>query len=540
MFKNFFVLNRLVIEANKLLSGFTLVNIFTQEKNKLIFCLRSDSREYFIEVNADSSLPYFIIREKFNRAKKNTLDFFESYIPSKLNSIKIAELDRIIQFNLQDASIYFYIHGKETNVFLIDNEKNFRSFKKVENEPKFVDEIGKLNFTNSFQVQEFRLESEETSSSVISKKYPFLGREIIDEFHRRLITNTEDEKKIVLANILKEIETGKPFVYRDEPTSKFKLSFFITDDLQSKAVNFFGNINEALKFFLVQEHKHKHEKLVGRDMESRFEKKIIQLEKKKDQLQTRINEGRKDQKYQQIANLLMMNIDNIKHGMNKVELENIYESNKIILIDLISKFTPRENVNHYFDKARSERKEFEKMQNLLVYIIKEIKMKKASYKEMKKTSPEENKLHFSKAAPQKKGDKSSSQDEKSRFRQFILYDKYPIFVGKNSKNNDELTTSFAKQNDYWFHARSVSGSHVVLRYNKSQGDIQKIILEKVASVAAFYSKAKTSGLVPVSYTQKKYVIKRKGMEPGKVYLLKEKILVVRPEIPKECKLVTAE
>ena len=540
MFKNFFVLNRHVIEANKLLSGFTLVNIFTQEKNKLIFCLRSDSREYFIEVNADSSLPYFIIREKFNRGKKNTLDFFESYIPSKLNSIKIAELDRIIQFNLQDASIYFYIHGKETNVFLIDNEKNFRSFKKVENEPKFVDEIGKLNFTNSFQVQEFRLESEETSSSVISKKYPFLGREIIDEFHRRLITNTEDEKKIVLANILKEIETGKPFVYRDEPTSKFKLSFFITDDLQSKAVNFFGNINEALKFFLVQEHKHKHEKLVGRDMESRFEKKIIQLEKKKDQLQTRINEGRKDQKYQQIANLLMMNIDNIKHGMNKVELENIYESNKIILIDLISKFTPRENVNHYFDKARSERKEFEKMQNLLVDIIKEIKMKKASYKEMKKTSPEENKLHFSKAAPQKKGDKSSSQDEKSRFRQFILYDKYPIFVGKNSKNNDELTTSFAKQNDYWFHARSVSGSHVVLRYNKSQGDIQKIILEKVASVAAFYSKAKTSGLVPVSYTQKKYVIKRKGMEPGKVYLLKEKILVVRPEIPKECKLVTAE
>lgn len=534
------MLNRHVIEANKLLSGFTLVNIFTQEKNKLIFCLRSDFREYFIEVNADSSLPYFIIREKYNRAKKNTLDFFESYIPSKLNSIKIAELDRIIQFNLQDASIYFYIHGKETNVFLIDNEKNFRSFKKVENEPKFVDEIGKLNFTNSFQVLEFRLESEETSSSVISKKYPFLGREIIDEFHRRLKTNTEDEKKTVLPNILREIETGKPFVYRDESTSKFKLSFFITDDLQSKAVNFFGNINEALKFFLVQEHKYKHEKLIGRDMESRFEKKIIQLEKKRDQLQARVNEGRKDQKYQQIANLLMMNIGNIKHGMNKVELENIYESNKIIHIDLMSKFTPRENVNHYFDKARSERKEFEKMQNLLTDINKEIKMKKASYKEMKKTSPEENKLHFSKAAPQKKGDKSSSQDEKSRFRQFILYDKYPIFVGKNSKNNDELTTSFAKQNDYWFHARSVSGSHVVLRYNKSQGDIQKIILEKVASVAAFYSKAKTSGLVPVSYTQKKYVIKRKGMEPGKVYLLKEKVLIVRPEIPKECKLVTAE
>src|SRR3989339_1982785 len=175
MFKNFFVLNRHVIEANKLLSGFTLVNIFTQEKNKLIFCLRSDSREYFIEVNADSSLPYFIIREKFNRAKKNTLDFFESYIPSKLNSIKIAELDRIIQFNLQDASIYFYIHGKETNIFLIDDDQNFVSFKKTENGQKLVEEISKLNFTQKFQIPELNLEMADASSKSISKSYPFLG-----------------------------------------------------------------------------------------------------------------------------------------------------------------------------------------------------------------------------------------------------------------------------------------------------------------------------------------------------------------------------
>src|SRR3989337_2683526 len=136
MFKNFFVLNRHVVEVNKLLSGFTLVNIFTQEKNKLIFYLRKDVQEYFIELNVDSSLPYFIVREKYNRARKNTLDFFESYLPSKLNSIKIAELDRVVQFNLQDASIYFYIHGKETNIILLSKEMDFESFKKVENEKK--------------------------------------------------------------------------------------------------------------------------------------------------------------------------------------------------------------------------------------------------------------------------------------------------------------------------------------------------------------------------------------------------------------------
>lgn len=540
MFKNFFVLNRQVVEINEILSGFTLVNVFTQEKNKLIFCLRSDIREHFIEMSVDSSLPYFLIREKFNRAKKNTLDFFESYLPSKLNSIKIAELDRVIQFNIQDASIYFYIHGKETNIVLINKERSFESFKKIENEQKLIDEISNLNFTNSFQMPELRFESDETSSAPISKTYPYLGREIVDEFNKRSKTDSAEKREIILQNILREIGTRKPFVYLDDSTGKFKLSFFYQGELQSKELTFFDNVNDALKFFLVQEHKHKHEKLISRDIASKFEKKIIQHEKKRDYLQARINEGCKDQKYQQIANLLMMNIDKLKHSMNKVEIEDIYNSNKIISIDLISKLSLRENINYYFDKAKSERKEFDKLSALLSGINEEIKKQRKIYEKIKMTGRVENQSFSSKGTLQKKGGKQSLQVVKIKFRQFVLYDKYLIFVGRNSKNNDELTIGFAKQNDYWFHARSVSGSHVVLRYDKSHGDIQKNILEKAAAVAAYYSKAKTSGLVPVSYTQKKYVIKRKGMEPGKVYLLKEKVLIVKPEIPKECKLITEE
>ncbi len=84
MFKNYFVLNRHVLEVNELLSDFSLINAFTQEKNKLVFHLRNNAQEYFIELNADSSLPYFILKSKFNRAKKNTLDFFDSYLPLKL------------------------------------------------------------------------------------------------------------------------------------------------------------------------------------------------------------------------------------------------------------------------------------------------------------------------------------------------------------------------------------------------------------------------------------------------------------------------
>jgi predicted ribosome quality control (RQC) complex YloA/Tae2 family protein len=532
------VLNRHVLEVNKLLSSYTLIEIFTQEKNKLIFYLRRDVQDYFIELNADSSLPYFIVREKYNRAKKNTLDFFKSYLPSKLNSINIAELDRIIQFKLQAASIYFYIHGKETNIFLIDDEKNFLSFKKTENAQNLVEEMYKISFTQKFQIPELNLEMDDASFKSILKSYPYLGKEIVDELEIRYKNKIADNKGIILQNILREMESQKPFVYLDDSTGKFKLSFFIRQEFQPEKPTFFESVNDALKFLLVQKQKHQHENIIGREIKSRYEKKIIQLEKKRDHLQSRISEGCKDQKYQRIANLLMLNINQIQQGMTKIELEDVYDSNKVISIDLLPKLNPRENVNYYFDKAKAERKEFDKLSSLLYDVNEEIKKQKKLFEEEKMTEPEENQLFSSKALIQKKGEKQSLQMVKIKFRQFILYDKYLIFVGKNSKNNDELTTEFAKQNDYWFHARSVSGSHVVLRYDKSQGEIQKNILEKAAAIAAFYSKAKTSGLVPVSYTQKKYVIKRKGMEPGKVYLLKEKVLIVKPEIPKECKLIT--
>ena len=126
----------------------------------------------------------------------------------------------------------------------------------------------------------------------------------------------------------------------------------------------------------------------------------------------------------------------------------------------------------------------------------------------------------------------------SKFKHYLIENKYHVYVGKDSQNNDLLTTKFAKQNDYWFHARSVSGSHVILRVENTKEAIPKNILKKIASLAAYHSKAKTAGIVPVSYTLKKYVVKRKGTPTGQVSLLKEEVLLVKPAIPLESEFLT--
>ena len=107
---------------------------------------------------------------------------------------------------------------------------------------------------------------------------------------------------------------------------------------------------------------------------------------------------------------------------------------------------------------------------------------------------------------------------------------YTVLVGNNAKQNDLLTLKFAKKDDLFFHAKDVSGSHVILKQISGK-KVPNTTLEKTAALAAFYSKRKTDSLCPVGYTPKKYVRKPKGAAPGLVIVEREKVLLVKPELP---------
>lgn len=88
----------------------------------------------------------------------------------------------------------------------------------------------------------------------------------------------------------------------------------------------------------------------------------------------------------------------------------------------------------------------------------------------------------------------------------------------------------ADPNDWWFHVRGVPGSHVVLRARSDRAP-ERDTLKQAAAVAAYHSKAKTGGVVPVACTQARYVTKPRGAKPGTVHIRKETILKVRPALP---------
>lgn len=132
--------------------------------------------------------------------------------------------------------------------------------------------------------------------------------------------------------------------------------------------------------------------------------------------------------------------------------------------------------------------------------------------------------HANTRARSQSGQPSSGGDQRrGPFRRFTSTDGLPIFVGRNARENDELTFGLAKSDDLWLHARGTPGSHVVVRLGKGM-DPPPETLRDAATLALLYSDLKKSGKGEVIYTRRKWVKKAKGQAPGAVTVTQEKSL----------------
>ncbi|MCP4293767.1 MAG: DUF814 domain-containing protein [bacterium] len=133
-----------------------------------------------------------------------------------------------------------------------------------------------------------------------------------------------------------------------------------------------------------------------------------------------------------------------------------------------------------------------------------------------------------KPASQKR--KHGPEEATRPFRRYLIEDKWEAWVGRNNKENDELTHRASHSKDIWMHAQGVAGSHVILRTAGKPEQIPRTVLVKAAALAALHCKAKHSKLVPVIYTEKRYVRKPRKSPPGLAVCIQEKSIDVQPGV----------
>ncbi|MBI4500657.1 MAG: DUF814 domain-containing protein [Gemmatimonadetes bacterium] len=117
-----------------------------------------------------------------------------------------------------------------------------------------------------------------------------------------------------------------------------------------------------------------------------------------------------------------------------------------------------------------------------------------------------------------------------RVFEYTLPGGWKVLAGRTDADNDRLSLKVARANDWWFHVRGMPGSHVILQV-PDDAEPDRETLERAAAVAAYHSKARAGGVVPVSCTQAQNVSKPRGSKPGTVEIRHERVLKVRPGIP---------
>ena len=222
----------------------------------------------------------------------------------------------------------------------------------------------------------------------------------------------------------------------------------------------------------------------------------------------------KNRLYGELLTAYAYQIDN---GCDFTEVDNYYTGEKI-RIPMDKSLTPSENAKRYFDKYGKQKRTFEHLTGLIEEAKADIEHLRSIQTALDIALAEEDlvqiRLELEEGGYVKK---SSSKGKKAKITSkpfhYISSDGYDIYVGKNNFQNDELTFKFANGGDWWFHAKKIPGSHVVLKVKQGE-EVPDRAFEEAAKLAAFYSSGREYDKVEIDYVRKKEVKKPSGAKPG--------------------------
>ncbi|MBQ0027366.1 MAG: NFACT family protein, partial [Lachnospiraceae bacterium] len=219
-------------------------------------------------------------------------------------------------------------------------------------------------------------------------------------------------------------------------------------------------------------------------------------------------------------------------GAKSITVDNYYTNEKME-IPLDGDLTAIENAKKYFDKYGKLKRTKEALETLTVEVKAEINHLESVMSALDFVAKEEDINEIKEELIEsgyirRKGGKNVKQRFKSKPLHYISSDGFHMYVGKNNLQNDELTFKVANGGDWWFHAKGIPGSHVIV---KCEGmELTDRTFEEAARLAAHYSKGAESGRVEVDYLKRKDVKKPNGAKPGFVVYYTNYSMVIDNDI----------
>lgn len=527
--------------------GWTLAECWSQEKNRMLLRLIQGRDSRFVEVSVDLRVGYVLPAPGIHRARKNTIDFFHSLLGHRVERVEMHESERAVRFVFSDGRellILFFGPGSG-NALLLDGGQAVEAFQEVGREYDDVLGSGDEEEILTRDVLLARLRSSDRHPmQALGSALRQLGKRLAEEALWR--TGLHDRESLAACSDaeLDELLNAVDRLYEECLVSEtFRLyhtrndlifSLILLESVEAggvEKVEEFDDLPRAIRAYRSTTFRRGHyDSLKGRMLKS-LEKEIGRLERSLEHAGQPDRHLSRAGEWEHMGNVLLANLHAVRKGDHEALLRDWEGEDLTVKLD--PKLTPSENAERYFRKARGARAEVEHAERraakmwerlpVLQDLLKRVN-DAGSADELESIAGHHTDVFQMKGEAKEKG-------SPERFRRFVLEGGHEVYAGKNAANNDELTQRFARPNDIWMHARGTSGSHVVLRWNDARERPPKRLLEEAAMIAAYYSGAKNSRLVPVAWTFKKHVRKPKGAAPGSVVMGREEVLMVEPGLP---------
>lgn len=572
------VISNIVKELNSEIKNGRINKIAQPEKDALLLTIKIPTGVRRLFLSASASLPLIYLTEQ-NKPSPMTAPNFCMLLRKHLNSARILsisqpEFERIIRIEIEHLNdlgdvcrkyLIIEIMGKHSNIiFCDDHDIIIDSIKHISGLVSSVREVlpGRTYFIPNTQdkLNPSTLTKELFFSKIITKPTsiqkaiytsltgfsPVMANEIC--YRASLDGNvstsslTEMEQLHLYQNLNHLLEEIRNEIYvpciiydkEDIPVefASHPLTCYTNNGYSFKEIT---SISEVLESYYSL-----------KDTITRIRQKSVDLRKiitnaldrnrKKFALQQKqLKDTEKKDKYKIYGELINAYGYELEDGAKSLTCLNYY-TNEEITIPLDKDFSPLLNSQKYFNKYNKLKRTLEALTTQIKDTQEEIIHLESISAALDIALVEEDLVQLKEELIEygymkrknMNGKKGRKQKITSKPFHYISSDGYHMYVGKNNYQNEELTFKFAIGNDWWFHAKGLAGSHVIVKTN---GDtLPDSTFEEAGRLAAYYSKAKEQDKVEIDYTEKKNVKKPSGGKPGFVVYYTNYSLMISPDI----------
>lgn len=555
-------------ELNKRLAGGKIDKIQQTDKEELLLMVRSLGQTYRLLINASAADNRVQLTELKKQAPSEAPMFCmllrKRIAGGKIVRFEQERLDRVLKISIEtyndlgDLSVfalYCELMGKHSNIILV-NEKGVivDAIKHVGlgmSSVRFV--MPGLEY--SAPPAQDKQDPSKASADDFSMAMCMVGMSIAKALSNaffglspavaaQLVARYTDKTECTQLSEAEREELAERLAafYADMAQGKEKASAVLNALGETEAVypfaiagggiKLYDSIGEGLDSLYINSDRREWAKRHGASARKVLQNNIERCEKKLALYADALNSGEQMEKCRLYGELLTANLHSLKSGTDTAAVDNYYaDPVERIAIPLDRQLTPGENAQRYYKKYQKL-----KAARDMAIVQREQTLNELNYLEgqldnlTKCTAENElseliEELKDQGYIKRDKGGRKKMKLAASKPMHFVSSTGADIYVGKNNRQNDELTLRFASPNDIWMHTKNIPGSHVIV---KGASEQDTAAMTEAALLAAYYSRARGSENVAVDYTPRKYVKKPAGAKPGMVIYTTNKTAYVTP------------